>query len=142
MVTACSQEYENAGTDGSQGVGRTFALAAPFGLAGGANDSALRVEDGNGEMELRTLTHFALDPDAAAVNFDKVLGNGEPQPGAADFAGTGHIDAVEALEDARLVRLRDADAGIRNRESYFGAFRPSADQNLAARRRVLHRIIW
>src|SRR5258708_4451084 len=141
MVTACSQEYENAGTDGSQGVGCTFALAPPFGLAGGANDSALRVEDGNGEMELRTLTRFALDPDAAAVNFDKMLGDGEPQPGAADFAGTGHIDAIEALEDAWLVRPRDADAGIRNRESYFGAVRRSADHDLAAGRSVLHRIV-
>src|SRR6266852_2240106 len=118
-----------------------FALAPPLGLARSAECSALRVEDGNGEMELRTLAHFALDPDAAAVNFDKMLGDGEPQPGAADFAGTGNIDAVEALEDAWLVRPRDADAGIRNREGYFGAVCRSADHNLATGRSVLHRIV-
>src|SRR5258708_5045991 len=138
MVTACSQEYENAGTDGSQGVGCTFALAPPFGLAGGANDSALRVEDGNGEMELRTLTRFALDPDAAAVNFDKMLGDGEPQPGAADFTGTGNIDAVEALEDAWLVRPRDADAGIRNRQGYFAALPRTHDHDLPTARILFH----
>ena len=104
-------------------MGCTFALAPPFGLARGAQDSALRAEDGNGEMELRTLAHFALDPDAAAVNFDKMLGDGEPQTGAADFAGTRNINAVEALEDAGLIRPRDADTGVRNREGYFGAVR-------------------
>jgi len=29
-----------------------------------------------------------------------MFGDGEPQPGAADFAGTRHVDAIEALEDA------------------------------------------
>src|SRR5216684_815060 len=118
-----------------------FALAPPLGLARSAECSALRVEDGNGEMELRSLAHFAIDPDAAAVNFDKMFGDGEPQPGAADFAGTSHINAVEALEDARLVRLWDSDAGIRNRKGYFGAVRGSADHDLAAGWSVLHGIV-
>jgi hypothetical protein len=61
------------------------------------------------------MAYFALDPDAAAMNFDKMFGDGEPKPGAADFAGTGNVDAVEALEDAGLVRLRDADASVGNR---------------------------
>src|SRR5882672_3132018 len=98
-------------------------MVSPLGLPDGAKRCSLCVEYGNSKMELRTLAHFALDPDAAAVNFDKMFGDGKPQPCTADFAGTGHVDAVEALEDARLVRLRDADAGVRNREGYFDAVR-------------------
>src|SRR5213075_2692061 len=70
-----------------------------------------------------------------------MFGDGEPQPGAADFARTRHIDAVEALEDAGLVRLWDADAGVGNREGHFGAVRCGADHDLAAGRSVLHRIV-
>src|SRR4029077_10625082 len=101
----------------------------------------LWVEYGNGKMEFRTLAHFALDPDTPAVNFDKVFGNGEPQSGAADFAGTRHIHPIEAREDAGLVRSRDADAGIRHRKNYLGAVGGSADHDLAAGRGVLHGVV-
>jgi hypothetical protein len=72
-------------------------------------------------MELRSLAHFAFHPNATAVSIDKMFGNGEAQPGAADFAGTRDIYAIEALEDAGLVGLRDANASVRNREGYFGS---------------------
>src|SRR5256885_3950584 len=35
-----------------------------------------------------------------------------PQAGAAEFARAGLVDAIEALEDARQVGGRDADAGV------------------------------
>src|SRR5260370_42351981 len=63
------------------------------GVAGG-------VEDGDGEMELGAAAHFAFDPDAAAMDFDDVLGAGEAEAGAAEFAGARGVDAIEALEDA------------------------------------------
>ena len=71
-------------------------------------------------MELRTLANVALNPDAAAVSFNEMLGNGESQPSAAHFTGARHIDPVEAFEDSRLISLRDADTCVRNREGYFG----------------------
>src|SRR6266851_8252522 len=132
MVTACSHDCENAEKAATYCNNDFFCRGLLFKLAGRPRGRPLWVEDGNREMELRSLTHFALDQDAAAVNFDKMFGDGEPQPGAADFAGTSHINAVEALEDARLVRLWDADAGVGNRKGYFGAVRGSADHDLAA----------
>ena len=73
----------------------------------------------NGEMELRTLAYLALHPEAAAMSLDEMLGDGEAKAGAADFAGARNIDAVEALKDAGLVHLGDADSRVRNRELDF-----------------------
>src|SRR5256886_5258123 len=70
-----------------------------------------------------------------------MFGNGKPQAGAADFAGARNVNAVETLEDAGLIRSRDADAGVGNREDYFGAVRRSADHDLAARGSVLHGVV-
>src|SRR5260370_195514 len=118
-----------------------FALAPPLGLARSAECSAVRVEDGNGEMELRTLSHLALDPDAAAVNFDKMFGDGKPKPGAANFAGTRDVHAIEALEDAGLIRPGDADAGIGNSKGHLGAVGGRTDHDLAAGWSVLHGVV-
>src|SRR5580693_6935416 len=79
-----------------------------------ANRGPLQIENGNGEMELRALADFALHPDAAAVALDKILDEREPESGAANFAGTSHIDAVKTFKNARLIHLRNADAGIGN----------------------------
>src|SRR5438132_6602131 len=92
-------------------------------------------------MKLCTLAYFAHDPNTAAMNFDKMFGDRKPQPSAADFAGARNVNAVEALEDARLIRSRDADAGVRNRKSYFRAIRRSADHDLAAGGSVLHGVV-
>src|SRR5216684_8703168 len=122
-------------------VGRDFRHSlAPQGLPRSA-DRSTPIENGNGEMKLRALPHFALDPDAATMNFDKMFGDGKSQAGAANFAGTGNVNAVEALEDAGLVRPGDADSGVGNREGHFGAVRGRADHDLAAGRSVLHRVV-
>src|SRR5260370_7284415 len=89
----------------------TLAAILPCASAYGAQGGTLRVENGNGEMKLRALAHFALDPDAAAMNFDEMFGDGEAQAGAADFAGTGNVNSVETLDNARLIRLGDPAAG-------------------------------
>src|SRR5260370_21134126 len=70
-----------------------------------------------------------------------MLGDGERQPGAADFAGTRNIHAVKAFEDAGLVRPRDADAGVGNRKGNFVVVRGSADGNLATGGSVLHGVV-
>src|SRR5260370_1640221 len=74
--------------------------------------AAAGVEDGDGEVELRAAADFAFDPDAAAMHFDDVLGDGQAEAGAAEFAGARDVDAVEALEDTRLVGGGGANAGI------------------------------
>src|SRR5260221_242985 len=109
-------------------------------LAWRANGRAA-VKNRNRKMELRALADLAFYPNPAAVSFDKMLGDGEPQPGAPDFAGTCDIHAVKALEDSRLICLRDADAGIRNRNGHFGAIRRGPDHDLAPSRSVLHGVV-
>ena len=61
----------------------------------------------------------AFDPEAAAVGFYDVFGDGEAEAGAADFAGAGCVHAIEALEDALLIGERDADAGIGDGDDGF-----------------------
>ena len=46
------------------------------------------------------------------MHLDNLLGNGEPQPGAAFRLGVGAVDLVELLEDARLVLLGNAGPGV------------------------------
>ena len=67
-------------------------------------------------MELRTLANFALHPNASAMSFDEVLGDGKAQPGTADFAGPRNIHAVEPFKDARLVYFGNADSRVGNGE--------------------------
>src|ERR1700730_9662911 len=84
------------------------AIAAPP-ACGHARRDALGIEDRNRKMKLRTLPHLAIDPDAAAMHFDQMLGNGQAASRTAGLAGARGIHAVEALENARLVDLRYAD---------------------------------
>jgi hypothetical protein len=88
-------------------------------LAGWSRRSVLGLKHWNREMELRTLAYFTLDPDAAAMSLDEMLGDGEAKAGAADFAGPRNIDPVEALKDAGLIHFGDADSRVRNRELDF-----------------------
>src|SRR5216684_4686003 len=109
----------------------------PLRRAGGAGG----VEDGDGEMELRAAADFAFDPDAAAMHFDDVLGNGQTEARAACLAGARGVHAIEALEDARLIGGGDADAGIGDGEDDFSVARFGTDRNLTARERVLRGIV-
>src|ERR1051325_8185467 len=101
----------------------------------------LRLEHGDSEMELRTMPNFALDPDAAAMRFDEMLGDGKAEAGAADFARTRNVDAVEALKDAGLVRPRNADSGVRDSERDFVSVGGSGNYDLASGRRVLNGVV-
>src|SRR5690242_4081895 len=92
-------------------------------------------------MKLRTASNFAIDPDAAAVRFHKMLGYGKAEAGTADLAGACDIHTVEALEDARLVGLGDADPGVGHRKSNFIPVRGGRNHNLPSRGRVLNRVV-
>src|SRR5215475_9835844 len=63
-------------------------------------------------LKRRAFARDRLDPDAATVHLHNLLGNGEPQPGAALGLGVGAVDLVKLLEDARLVLLRNAGSGV------------------------------
>src|SRR5580704_18876750 len=92
---------------------RPAAVAATiYAVGAGARRGMFGVEEGHGKMELRALAHFAIHPEAAAVHLDKMLGDGQPEACAPGFAGARDIHAVEALENAGLVGLRNADASV------------------------------
>src|SRR6266550_8833414 len=76
------------------------------GLAPGPN------ADGECEVERAALPDFAIDPDAAAVQCDKTLGNGEAETRAAVPPRRGAVGLAELVEDVGLRLRRDADAGV------------------------------
>ena len=53
-------------------------------------------------MELGAGTYCAFDPEAAAVGFYDVLGDGEAEASAADFAGASCVHAIEAVSYTHL----------------------------------------
>ena len=67
---------------------------------------------GKGDPECRALSHLALQFHTSAVELYDMLDNGEPQPSAPIFTRAALIDAVEALENALLGLLGNADAGV------------------------------
>ena len=58
------------------------------------------------------MVEFAFGADGAAVGEHDVLGDGEAEAGAAGFAGTRFVDAIEAFEKARQMFGGDAGAEI------------------------------
>src|SRR5882724_4151495 len=111
------------------------------GLAPIAGGGAVQIEDRNGEIKLRALADLAFHPDAAAVGLDEMLGDGEAEARAANFAGTGSVHTIETFENARLVGLGNADAGVRDGEFDFAGVRRGTEHDLAAGRGVLDRIV-
>src|SRR2546428_620832 len=69
---------------------------------------------GKREREARSAPHFALHPQAAAVELDELSCQGETETGALAFA-RGVADLAELLEDRVLVLWRDADPGVGDR---------------------------
>src|ERR1700690_123897 len=95
----------------------------------------------DGEGELRAAADFAFDPEAAAVGFDDVLGNGETEPCAACFPGPRCIHAVKALEYSLLIGKRNADAGISDRDESFASAGGSGDGDASACHGVLDGVV-
>ena len=88
-------------------------------------------------MKVEPLAGRALGRDAAAVLVDELLGDREPEAGAARVAGAGLVGAVEALEHVR----RAASGGIPMPVSVTATTADAVaagdvDLDLSARRRV------
>src|SRR5579864_7275483 len=92
-------------------------------------------------MELRALCDRAFDPDLPAMSFDNVLGDGEAETCAADFARACGVDTVKSLKDADLVGLRDSNPRVRNRNHHETFPSSRTNVNVAAGGRVLNGVI-
>ena len=64
----------------------------------------------------RSLSGLAFQLEPGAVVLRGVADDGKAETRAADLLGVALVDTVEALEDAALVGIRDADAGIHDGE--------------------------
>jgi hypothetical protein len=87
---------------------------------------------GEFHLEGRALANCRLNPDAAAVHLDDLLGNGETKPGAALGLGVGAVDLMELLEDAGLVFDVNARHRIGDADSEVTVHSLGGDTNLAA----------
>ena len=87
------------------------------------------------------MIEFALGADGAAMGKDDVFGNGEPQAGAARFAGAGSIHPVEAFKQASQVLGRNARAEILNVELDSLWYRPSSQDNAATLSGIFQSIV-
>src|SRR5258708_20748379 len=93
------------------------AVSATGGRADGHWPShAVGIENRDGERKCRVRASFALHPDAPAMDFDDMFGDGEAQAGTPEFARARGVHAVEALENARLLGSGDADTGVGHSE--------------------------
>src|SRR5271169_3188727 len=52
----------------------------------GTGPRGLGVKQRHGKMKLRTLTHFAIHPEASAMHLDKMFGDCQTEAGASSFA--------------------------------------------------------
>ena len=65
-----------------------------------------------GEPEGRAFARHRLQPDLAPHQPGQPFADGQPQPGAAVFAGGAGIDLDKRLEQGCLAIRRNADAGV------------------------------
>ena len=72
---------------------------------------------------------FTLDADCATQIADAVFYNRQPQSCAADFLRVTLIYAVEALEDAFLLSLRNSDSVVFDRQNTSVGFAANCDSH-------------
>ena len=65
------------------------------------------------ERKRRALSYLALHPDPAAMQLDKLAGEGQPEPGAFDLL-VRRPQLAELLEDRLLILGRDASPSVRD----------------------------
>ena len=100
--------------------------------------SGTRTGSANEKVDATTLDRHDLDP--TAMGLDDMAGDGQPEARAA-AAPTGLVGLVEALEDPRLVGLRDADPVILDHHRDLLVRRPDPDDDLATVGAELHGIV-
>src|SRR5262245_3447881 len=96
---------------------------------------------GQPNLEPRASSQLARPVHPAAVVLGDVLDDRQAEPGPARLARAGAIDAVEALEDAWQVAVRDAEAGVRDREDDLAVRAGELDVHLPTRPGVADRVV-
>src|SRR5215471_20542631 len=97
--------------------------------------TGLRAYGGSGggprqeEREAATSTFCALHLDPAAQRGRDMFHDAEAQPGPAEGAGAGPVDAVESLEDPRQMLRRDPDPCVRHGQGDEIPLLASVDRN-------------
>ena len=86
------------------------------------------------------LSGRVLDTHLAAVEFDQMLDDGQPQPGPPGIAGARLVDAVEALEDSRQLFLRNPGPSSVTEIRTAARLSIDRDANAAGLRRVARRV--
>src|ERR1039457_3278556 len=86
-------------------------------------------------------SELALDLDRAALELHDVLDDGEAEAGSRPRLRTGPVDLIEALEDAVLLRPRNARTLIGDRENRGSNRRHRAESDDASVRGKLDRVV-
>src|SRR3989304_9681610 len=89
------------------------------------------------KAEDRTLARRALDAELPVMPLCDVFYYRKPESRAAELAAPGLVYPVEALEYARYIRRRDADAGIHDITRHEAIFPGRAHDDAPAGRGVL-----
>ena len=109
---------------------------------GQADGATVEASIGQGERERAPGPLDRLDPDPAAVLLDDVARDRQPEARSAGrTADPRSVDLVEALEDPRLGRARDADAVVLDGDDDLRAGGTDRDQHLTAVGAELHRVV-
>src|SRR5262245_5201821 len=82
-------------------------------------------------MKRRAMALAALGPNAAAMQLDEFLADGEPETGAVRLLRERIVETLKRLEQSREVSARDADASIGDRHVQRLAFQADLHQDLA-----------
>src|SRR5581483_5770365 len=82
-----------------------------------------------------------LDPDPSVDPADELTADIEAEPGPADAPLHVRIEAIELLEDPPLLRRRNAEALVADREADVPVARLERERDRAAARRVLDRVL-
>src|SRR5215468_2116130 len=82
-------------------------------------------------LERRSFARRRHHPDAAAVHFDDLLGDGEPEARAALGLGKGAVNLVELIENPILLVERYAGSGVCYRDGEMAVPRARGDAHLA-----------
>ena len=133
-------EVEDVQRGDEQAVHRLLVAQALTGVPGLRVDGAAGRGDRDRERERRAAPFLGLDPDPAAVAFDDVARDREAESRAA-APDARPVGLVEALEDALLVRLRDARPVVDDRGDDLAAGGPHRDPHLAAVGAELDRVV-
>ena len=99
VTTTCSRSWRMSAAS-STGAAAPTASGAARPVSGSENENVLPLPD------------LALHPDAAAVVLDDLAADGQAEARALRLVGERVADLLEALEHLRLVRRRDAHAGV------------------------------